>query len=78
MILYIDNGLPEIHMIFGTSDKNEATFYTHVDSCAGMNVGNIGLHQWIITKNPYIVDSYIKFDYKKPYDPTLLNCVLDN
>ena len=45
MSLDLDNGLPRIHMIFVTSDTNEATFFTHVDSCAGINVENIQLHQ---------------------------------
>ena len=36
-----DNGLPAIHMGFGTSDINEATFCTHFDHCAGMNAGNL-------------------------------------
>ena len=42
-------------MIFVTSDTNEVTFFTHVNSCAGMNVGNLKIHQWIINTNPDIV-----------------------
>ena len=45
-------------MRFGTSDTNEATFYTHVYSYAVMNVGNLKLHQCIITTNPDIVESH--------------------
>ena len=63
-------------MIFGTSDTNEEKLCNHVDSCAVMNVGNIKLHQWIITINPDIVDIYIKFDDENPFDPIRLNCDL--
>ena len=77
MPLDIDNGLPAMHMIFGTYNKNEAKFCTNVDACAGMNVGNLKLHQCIITKNPYIVESYIHFEDVNPFDPILLNCDLD-
>ena len=73
MPLDINNGLLAIHMIFCTSDTNEATFYTLVDSCAGMNVVNIQLRQCIITTNPDIVESYIQFDDENPFDPIRLN-----
>ena len=55
MPLDLDNGLPTIHMRLGTSDTNEETFFTHFDSCAGMNIGNLKLYQWIITTNPDLV-----------------------
>ena len=63
MILYIDKGLPVVHMKFVSLDMNEVIFFTHVDSCAVMNVGNLQLHQWIINTNPDIAGSYIQFDY---------------
>ena len=65
--LDIDNEFLAIHIRFGTSDTNKAAFFTHVDSCAGMNVGNLNLHQWIITTNPYIVEIYIQFDDDNPF-----------
>ena len=77
MPLDIKKGLTTIHIRFVTSDTNEATFFTHVDSCAGMNVGNLKLHQWIITTNPYIVEIYIQFDDENPVDPICSNCALD-
>ena len=77
MPLDIDNGLLEIHIRFVTSDTNEATFFTRVNSCVGMNVGNPKLHQWIITTNPDIVESYIQFDYENHFDPIHLKCTLD-
>ena len=61
MPLDIDNGLTKIHTRFGTSDTNEATFCSHVDSYAGANVRNLKLHQWIITTNPDIVDICVQF-----------------
>ena len=42
-----------------------------------MNVGNLKLHQWIITTNPDILESSIKFDDENPFDPIRLNCALD-
>ena len=77
MTLDLDNGLPPIHIIFGASDTNEAEFCTHVDSCAGMNVGNLKLHPCIMTTNPDIVDRYIKFDDENTFGPIRLNCTLD-
>ena len=77
MPLNINNGLPVIRMRFGTSDTNEATFCTYVDSCAGINYGNLKLHQWIITNNPDIVESCIKFDDDNPFEQICLNCALD-
>ena len=65
-------------MRFGTFDANEAILCTHVGTCAGMNVGNIKIHQWIITTNTGIVERYIQFDGDNTYDPICLNCVLDN
>ena len=61
MPLDIDNGLPAIHMRFGIADTNEATFFTHVNFCAGINMGKLKPHQCIITTNPYIVERYIQF-----------------
>ena len=54
----------------------EATFFTHVDSCVGINVGNIQLHQWIITINPDIVESYIQLYDDNPFKPIFLNCTV--
>ena len=51
LTLELDNRLPSIHLQFGTSDADEVTFFTHTYLCAAINVGNIYLHQWIITTN---------------------------
>ena len=77
MTLDINNGLPTIHMQFVTYDTNEATFCNHVDSCEGMDVGNIKLDQWIISTNSDIVEIYIKFDDENTFDPIRLNFSLD-
>ena len=73
----INNGSPTIHMRFGSSDTNEATFSTQDDSCTGMNVGNIKLYQWIINTNTDIVESYIQFDDENHFDQICLNCAHD-
>ena len=41
-----------------------------------MNVGNIQLHQWIITINPDIVESYIQLYDDNPFKPIFLNCTV--
>ena len=40
----------------------------HVDSWTGMNVRKLQKNQLIITTNPDIVESYIKFDDEYPFD----------
>ena len=55
MPLELDNSLPEIPLRFGKSDTDEVNFFTHADLYAAMNVGNLALHQWIITTKPEIV-----------------------
>ena len=77
MPLDIDNGLPIIHMRFGTSGTNKSTFCTHVDSCAGMDVVNLKLQLWIITTNPENLGSYIQFDAVNPFYPICLNYFRD-
>ena len=69
MPLELDNSLPEIPFQFGTSDSDEVTFFTHVHLCEAMKVGNLALHQWIITTKPDIFHNYIK-------GPIILNCEL--
>ena len=63
-------------MRFATLNTNEGTFFTHVNSSKGISVGNIELHQWIITTNIDIVGSYILFNDEEPFDPIRLNCIL--
>ena len=75
--LHLDNGLPAIHMIVGTSDTNEVTFCNRVNSCAGMNSGDLKIYQWIITTNPEIVGINIQFDDKNPFEPIRLNFPLE-
>ena len=77
MPLDLGNVLRTIHKRFVTSDINENTFRTHVDSSVGINVVNIRLHLWIITTNSDIVERCIKFYYKNHFEPIRLNCALD-
>ena len=41
-----------------------------------MNIGNIALHQWIITNKPEIFHRYIQLDDERPFDPIILNCAI--
>ena len=62
MPIAIDNELPAIAMGFGTSDDNKIHFNVIVDSCAGLNIGNLIVHQWAATSYPHVVKSWIEFD----------------
>ena len=74
--LELDNSLTTIPFLFRTSDADEVTFFTHADSCAAINIGNIALQQWIITTKPDIVHNYIQFDEKYLFYPIIFNCAL--
>ena len=68
--LAVDNKLPAIELRFGTNDDNEIQFLCHLDSCAGMNTGNLPLHQWLITKHPEIVKEYEECNNANPFHPS--------
>ena len=79
MLITIDTGLPVIAVWFGTSDDTEMIFKVSLDSCAGLNIGNLKMHQWIATTYPNIVRSWREFDNKDKFEPLSLNCaVADN
>ena len=50
------------------------SFNVHLDSCAGLNIGNLDVHKWVITMYSYIVKNYIQFDDKDKFEPLGLNC----
>ena len=74
--LSVDNKLPAIEMRFGTNPDTELQFMCHLDSCAGMNTGNLALHQWVITNHPDIVDSYEECNDANPFHPLMLDCAV--
>ena len=81
MPLDLDNGLPGIVIRFDSNPKHTLseeppTWLCHLDSCAGMNTGNLAIHQYIITQHPSIVAEYIQFDDANPFDPIRLECAI--
>ena len=44
MPIDIDNGLPAVSMRFGGTDDDEVNFKVSIDSCAGLNIGNLRVH----------------------------------
>ena len=40
-----DNDLPTVAMRFGVSDDKEMSFNVHIDSCTGLNIGNLNVHK---------------------------------
>ena len=43
-----------------------------------MNTGNLLLHQFIITRHPYIVAEYIQYDDSNPFNPIQLQCAVND
>ena len=39
-----DNGLPTVTMRFGVSDDKVMSCNVHIDSCAGLNIGNLNIY----------------------------------
>jgi hypothetical protein len=63
-----DNQLPCVVLLFKSKEVT-ARFRVHIDSCASLNVGNLGVHQWIMTTYPDIVEEYIQFDDPNAFHP---------
>ena len=79
MTLTIDNNLLSINICFGsTPNHSEIIFASHIDSCTAINVVNIKIHQWVITKHLEIVSCYIQYEKENPFDPIQLNCVVED
>lgn len=78
MPLKIDNGLPGVVLRVGKKDGKEVSFLCHVDTCAAMNTGNLRLHQYIITRNPELVQEYIQHDDAEPFEPIKLLCAVED
>lgn len=64
MPIKVNNDLPAAVFRFGASDKEETALTFNLDTCAGMNTGNLLVHQWIATSQPDLV-----LDYKECTDP---------
>jgi len=76
MPLDLDNGLPAIKLHFGLCIDDKISFLCHMDTCAAMNTGNVLVHQWIMTKDPYIVCIYEQYNDENPFDPLSLSCAV--
>ena len=62
MPITVDNNIPSINIRFGsTQNHSKVMFVSHIDSCAAMNVGNLKIHQWVITIHPEIFSPYIQY-----------------
>ena len=79
MPLEIENNLPGMIMSFlDKPSGSNTTFLLNVDSCAALNVGNLLVHQYIITKYPELVDSYEEYSDENPFQPVLLDCAVED
>ena len=75
MPLETDSRLPAIVFRLGTCDESEVPVTFNLDTCAGMNVGNLLVHQYLITKFPDCVHSYEEYNDENPFNPIALEGV---
>ena len=61
---------------FRTHNKNETSFLCHIENYAVMNTGNLHLHEWVVTNNPDLVESYLEFDDSDLSVPLILDCAV--
>ena len=54
------------------------SFNVHFVLCAGLNIGNLDVHKWVITTYLYIVKNYIQFDDNDKFEPLGLNCAVND
>jgi hypothetical protein len=78
MPLDLDNGLPGILVRLGTTNTNEISIHTHINTCAAMSTGNLLVHQWFITTYPQCVAEYIQYDDSNPFEPIKLSCAIED
>lgn len=65
-------------MWFGYDNTKEVRCICHMGTYATMNTGNLLVHQWIMTTNPYVVVEYIQYDDNMPSDPLQLYCTVED
>ena len=70
----LDDNLPSIVLIFGSSDGNEICFLCHLDSCVEMITGNSLLHIWMMTNYLEIVAFYERYDESDSFHSMTLDC----
>ena len=51
-------------------------FLCHMNTCAAMNIGNLGVHQWLVSTHPHLVTEYIQFNDLDPFEPLRLHCAV--
>ena len=74
--LDVDNGLPGIELWFGKSSSTEIGLLCHLHSCAAMNIGNLRVHQWLMTTYPHFLSEYIQYSDSTSFQPLQLSCVV--
>ncbi len=75
MPLECDSNLPAILMRLGQCDESEVQVSFNLDTCAGMNTGNLRIHQYLITTFPTCVHSYEEYNDSNPFSPISLEGV---
>jgi len=78
MPLDVDNGLPGIELWFGNNATEEIGFICHMATCAAMNMGNLSVHQWLMTTHLHLVAEYIQFDDVHSFEPLRLYCAVED
>jgi hypothetical protein len=75
MPLDCDSNLPAVVMRLGKCDKSEVPVAFNIDTCAGMNTGNLDIHKYVITNFPECVHSYEEYNDENPFTPISLEGV---
>ena len=77
MPIGINNSLPSVSLILGSSEEEENTMRMLVDTGAAMNTGNIDFHLWVMSQCPDIVDEFLQCGKDTEYDVVHLLAALD-
>lgn len=75
MPLECDSNLPAVLIRLGIDDDSEVQVTFNLDTCAGMNTGNLRIHQYLITHYPQCVESYEEYNDENPFTPIALEGV---
>ena len=75
MPIECDSNLPAVVMRLGKSDDSEVPVTFNIDTCAGMNTGNLDIHKYVVTNFPECVHSYEEYNDENPFTPISLEGV---
>ncbi len=75
MPIECDSNLPAVVMRLGKCNDSEVPVTFNIDTCAGMNTGNLDIHKYVFTNFPECVHSYEEYNDDNPFTPISLEGV---